>query len=95
MPSTPITCSSIGAATALATSVALAPGKLHVTEIVGGEIIGNCASGKRKTQIAPASVITIDSTEAKIGRSMKNRDNTGDVVSKFQTVSQTIAFPRR
>src|SRR3954470_9159665 len=76
MPSTPLTCCSIGAATAEATSIALAPGKAHRTVIVGGEIIGNCVRGKLKTQIAPASVMTMDSTEAKIGRSIKNLEIT-------------------
>ena len=41
MPSTPLTRSSIGVATDAATSLALAPGKLHCTTTVGGEICGN------------------------------------------------------
>ena len=51
-------------------------GILAVTSTVGGVISGYCASGKLKTATAPARVMTIDSTEAKIGRSMKNFEST-------------------
>src|SRR5437588_8551534 len=37
----------------------------------GGEIGGYCAIGKENTASPPASVMTTDSTVAKIGRSMK------------------------
>src|SRR5271168_215043 len=37
----------------------------------GGEIGGYCAIGKLNTAIPPASVMRMDSTVAKIGRSMK------------------------
>src|SRR5262249_6695737 len=40
----------------------------------GGEIGGYWAVGNVNTAIAPASVMTMDSTVAKIGRSMKKRD---------------------
>ena len=43
---------------------------------MGGVTGGNWASARVKTATPPASVITIDTTEAKIGRSMKNRENT-------------------
>src|SRR5438128_9842386 len=46
------------------------------TSTVGGVISGYCAIGRLKTEIPPARVMMIDSTEAKIGRSMKNRENT-------------------
>src|SRR5262245_61319217 len=45
------------------------------TSTVGGVISGYCAIGSRKSAIPPASVTTMDSTEAKIGRSMKKRVN--------------------
>ena len=38
---------------------------------------GYCAIGSVNTAIDPASVMTIDSTEAKIGRSMKKREIIG------------------
>jgi hypothetical protein len=47
-----------------------------VTLTVGGEICGNWANGSTKIEIAPANVMTMDSTAAKIGRSMKNREIT-------------------
>ena len=43
--------------------------------MLGGVIGGYCASGRLKTATAPARVMTIDSTEAKIGRSMKKCEN--------------------
>src|SRR5207249_11527433 len=44
----------------------------------GGEIGGYCATGKENTAIAPVSVMTTDSTAAKIGRSMKKCENMSD-----------------
>ena len=43
---------------------------------VGGAICGNIAIGRVKSARPPARVITIERTEAKIGRSMKKRVNT-------------------
>src|SRR6516225_5095683 len=76
MFSTPLTCCSMGAATASATSCALAPGYVQVTCTVGGVILGNCDNGSVKYATTPASTVRMDSTEAKIGRSMKNREIT-------------------
>ena len=76
MFSTPLTCCSIGAAMVSATTWALAPGYWQVTETVGGAIWGNIAIGNVISARPPARVITIERTEAKIGRSMKNRVNT-------------------
>jgi hypothetical protein len=56
--------------------LALAPGYRQSSETVGGAMGGNIARGKLKSAIPPASVITIDKTDAKIGRSMKNREIT-------------------
>src|ERR1043165_2894133 len=75
MSSTPLTCCSMGAAPVEATTSASAPGYWQLTWTVGGVICGYCASGKEKRATPPASVITIDSTDAKIGRSMKKREN--------------------
>src|SRR5437764_12568275 len=74
MPSTPLTCCSIGAATVSATTWALAPG--YEIEIVtpGGVIRGYCEIGKKYSAIPPTSVMTSDNTVAKIGRSMKKRE---------------------
>src|SRR3954471_7073753 len=76
MFSTPLTCCSIGAATVSETTWALAPGYWQVTITVGGAIGGYIAMGSAHSAIAPASVIRIDRTVAKIGRSMKKRENT-------------------
>src|SRR5579883_1614081 len=76
MPSTPLTCCSMGAAIDSATSLALAPGYWQRTDTEGGEICGNWASGKLKAAMPPARVMKMDNTEAKIGRSMKKREIT-------------------
>src|SRR5206468_13133390 len=73
MPSTPLTCCSIGAATVSATTCALAPGYWHVTRMVGGVICGYCAIGNRPAASAPIRTMTIEMTHASTGRSMKNR----------------------
>src|SRR5687767_3621942 len=41
--------------------------------MVGGVTCGYCDSGRLNAAIAPARVMTMDRTEAKIGRSMKKR----------------------
>src|SRR3954469_19704092 len=82
MPSTPLTCSSIGAATVSRTVRALAPGYEAVTTTVGGVTSGYWATGSVTRATAPARVMTMDRTDAKIGRSMKKREITGYLVSK-------------
>src|SRR6266436_1744531 len=81
MPSTPLTCCSIGAATVSATTWALAPGYWIVTATAGGVIGGYCAMGRANSAISPVRVMKMDSTAAKIGRSMKKREI---MQSKFQ-----------
>src|SRR5262249_48288527 len=76
MFSTPLACCSMGAATVSATTLALAPGYEADTTTVGGAISGYCATGSVTKATVPASTMTMDSTEAKIGRSMKNLENT-------------------
>ena len=71
MFSTPLICCSIGVTTVAATTSALAPGYWPVTVMVGGAISGYCATGKRKNATPPRITKTIETTEAKIGRSMK------------------------
>ena len=80
IPSTPLTCASIGAATVSRTVWALAPGYIAVTRTVGGVTSGYWATGRVKAATPPASTKTIERTEAKIGRSMKNREITVDVL---------------
>src|SRR6516164_6477544 len=75
MPGMPVTCCSIGAATVSATTWALAPGYRVETCTPGGVMRGYCATGNANfSAIQPISVMTTDSTVAKIGRSMKKRE---------------------
>src|SRR3954468_18344277 len=74
MRSTPLTSASIGVATVSATVLALAPGYVAVTWTVGGATSGYCAIGSCVSETTPTIRMTIDSTAAKIGRSMKKRE---------------------
>src|SRR3954464_9081312 len=74
MFSTPLTCSSSGAATASASTRGLAPGYTARTTIEGGTTSGYSLIGKVKIAMAPVRKITIDRAAAKIGRSMKKRE---------------------
>ena len=71
MFSTPLICCSIGVTTVAATTSALALGYCPDTVIVGGAIYGYCAIGNRKNATPPRITKTIETTDAKIGRSMK------------------------
>src|SRR5215468_8336244 len=77
IPSTPLTCSSIGAATVSRTVCAFAPGYTAVTCTVGGVTSGYCATGSVNTATPPASTKTTEMTVAKIGRSTKKRTTSG------------------
>src|ERR1051326_971957 len=71
MFSTPLICCSIGVTTVAATTSALAPGYCPDTLMMGGAISGYCAIGRRKKDTPPMITNTIETTAAKIGRSMK------------------------
>src|SRR5215469_3951268 len=71
MFSTPLICCSSGATTVAATTSALAPGYWPLTRTTGGAISGYCATGSRVTDTAPTIRKTMETTAAKIGRSMK------------------------
>jgi hypothetical protein len=49
-----------------------------VTVTCTGVIVGYCATGSSIIETAPASEMMIATTAAKIGRSMKNRENMGE-----------------
>src|SRR5687768_9617393 len=72
MPSTPRMDSSSGVATVSAMTLGLAPGYTVRTTTEGGTTSGYSPIGSSGIEIRPAAKITIDSTAAKIGRSMKN-----------------------
>src|ERR1700688_3123843 len=71
MFSTPLICCSIGVTTVAATTSALAPGYCPDTLMIGGAISGYCATGSRENDTPPRITNTIETTAAKIGRSMK------------------------
>src|SRR5258708_6599153 len=75
MFSTPLISCSIGAATVSASTFGLAPGYRAETTMVGGTMSGNCATGSLNTAKPPIMTITIERTDAKIGRSMKKWEN--------------------
>src|SRR5216683_2538766 len=71
MFSTPLICCSSGATTVAATTSAPAPGYWPLTLTTGGAISGYWATGSRPTDTSPTMTKTIETTAAKIGRSMK------------------------
>src|SRR6202521_4995350 len=71
MFSTPLICCSIGVATVAATTSALAPGYWPETLMIGGAVSGYCATGSRENDTPPRITKMIETTAAKIGRSMK------------------------
>ena len=81
MPSTPLTCCSIGAAIVSAHDLGIGAGIAAVTCTVGGVIGGYMSIGSMNTATPPTRMMTSDSTQAKIGRSMKKRANTTGVLS--------------
>src|SRR6516225_8896052 len=93
MFSTPLTCCSMGAATVSATTWALAPGYDADTSTVGGAISGYCATGRVSMAMPPPSTTTMDSTEAKIGRLMKNAENTSRTSLVRHAVGRTAGRP--
>src|SRR6266446_10157954 len=74
MFSTPLIWSSIGDTTVEATVSALAPGYWPVTLMIGGAMSGYWATGSRENDTAPRMTKTIETTAAKIGRSIKKCD---------------------
>ena len=75
MLSTPLICCSIGDATESASVFESAPGYVADTVTCTGVIDGYCATGSCDIDTTPARQMTSATTAAKIGRSMKNREN--------------------
>jgi len=74
---TPLTCCSMGAAHRVGNPHSRWPRDTYTRRwTVGGVISGYWATGSTKRDTMPAIVITIDSTAAKIGRSMKRNETT-------------------
>src|SRR5271155_4229687 len=72
--STPLICCSSGVITVSAMVFGEAPGYWPLTTTVGGTISGYSLMGSEGIDNKPATVRRIASTEAKIGRSMKNEE---------------------
>ena len=75
MLGTPLIAFSIGAATVCSSVSADAPGYTACTVTTGGAISGYCAIGSVRIAARPASTRNMEITAAKIGRSMKKREN--------------------
>src|SRR5262245_53720361 len=82
MLSTPFTSCSIGVATVSDSTCADAPGYAARILTVGGAMSGYSETGSARCTIAPAIVRMIDSTAAKIGRSMKKWDRRMGLVAR-------------
>src|SRR5579859_506856 len=72
--STPTICASSGWATVLSTTEAEAPANCVEMVTWGGTMSGNCATGIRNIESAPASVIRMAMTIARRGRSTKTAE---------------------
>src|SRR5258706_1229609 len=75
MCGTPLIAFSIGDATVCSTTSAEAPGYTALTVTTGGAISGYCAIGRWRIAERPASTRNTEITAAKIGRSIKKREN--------------------
>src|SRR5262245_42365349 len=77
MPSTPLTCCSIGSATVSTSVFEFAPGQFAETCTVGGVIGGYCETGSTPSATPPRRIVTNAMTFARTGRSMKNLASKG------------------
>src|SRR6201982_4317197 len=93
--STPLICCSIGVTTVDATTSALAPGYWPETLMIGGAISGYCATGRREKETPPRMTKTMDTTAAKIGRSIKKCEMRISVYSRIRPDEKTRAGPPR
>src|SRR5436309_3492761 len=77
---------SSGAATVCSMTSALAPGYTATTLTTGGAISGYWAIGSVRIADRPAMTKKIDSTAAKMGRSMKKREHARELAGLERTV---------
>jgi hypothetical protein len=75
MSSTPLMAFSRGAATVCSSTWAEAPGYTARTITWGGAISGYWAIGRTRMAARPPSAMKSEMTTAKMGRSMKKREN--------------------
>src|SRR5712675_2991163 len=88
MPSTPLICSSIGVDTVSAMTLGLAPGYCARTTTVGGATSGYSEIGSAGIDSSPATKISVDSTPAKIGLSIKNLEKFMALSRRYQGVTK-------
>src|SRR5580765_6395886 len=89
MLSTPLICCSIGDATESANVLESAPGYVADTVTCTGVMDGYCATGNCDIDTAPARQMISATTAAKIGRSMKNRENMRCRAGQWATLMST------
>ena len=94
MSSTPLICSSRGDATVSPMVSGLAPGKTARTSTVGGTTSGYSLMGSTRSDRRPPTVMTIEITQAKIGRSMKNREMFTARFRNRRAARSRVAEPR-
>jgi len=94
MPSTPLICSSIGVDTVSAMTLGLAPGYCARTTTVGGATSGYSEIGSAGSDSSPATKISVDSTPAKIGLSMKNLEKIHGTFSSISGLQSAIVPAR-
>src|SRR6267143_5859508 len=87
MLSTPLTCCSMGVATACSRAFASAPTYVACSLISGGTMFGNCATGSPAMVTAPTITIRMAITIATIGRLMKNFD-----IAQFPSAARMCGF---
>src|SRR5262245_57195199 len=85
MLSTPLISCSIGDATVSAITSAEAPAKLAFTTTVGGAMFGYSVIGSARYEMTPTSVMRIEITPAKIGRSTQKWENRMTAASRGLT----------
>src|SRR3984885_1725657 len=80
----PFNCCSITAVTVFCNVSADAPGYVAVIATDGGAMLGYSATGNLVSDNAPATRIKMEMTQAKIGRSMKNRGMAKNYFNEFR-----------
>src|SRR5882672_9945514 len=83
MCGTPLIAFSSGDATVSSSTLADAPGYVAVTVTTGGAISGYCEIGRLRIADRPASTRNTEITAAKIGRSIKKRENMSEFLRAY------------
>src|SRR5437762_10861035 len=95
MCGTPLIAFSSGDATVSSSTLADAPGYVAVTVTTGGAISGYWAIGRLRIADKPASTRNTEITAAKIGRSIKKRENMSGYPRVIFSRARTALLRRR